>query len=111
MLRALLLDFDGVMADTENIHIAAWQRTFAELGWEMADEVCARAAEEDDRLFLASIFAERKIEGGDLDGWVRKKQELTIALLLDSPRLYPGVTELVRAVHGRPRLAGVTGTW
>ncbi len=27
--RAVLFDFDGVIADTENIHIAAWQRTLA----------------------------------------------------------------------------------
>ena len=40
-LRALLFDFDGVLADTENIHVAAWQRTFADLGWEVPDEVCA----------------------------------------------------------------------
>ena len=38
---ALLFDFDGVMADTENTHVAAWERTFADLGWEVADEVCA----------------------------------------------------------------------
>ena len=65
--RALLFDFDGVMADTENIHVAAWQRTFADLGWEVPDEVCARAAEQDDREFLAAIFAEKKIEGGDVE--------------------------------------------
>ncbi|MBV8266223.1 MAG: HAD family phosphatase, partial [Planctomycetaceae bacterium] len=41
--RAILFDFDGVIADTENIHIAAWQRTLAALGWEMSDESCARA--------------------------------------------------------------------
>ena len=43
-LCALLFDFDGVLADTENIHVAAWQRTFADLGWDVPDEVCARAA-------------------------------------------------------------------
>jgi beta-phosphoglucomutase len=110
-LRALLFDFDGVLADTENIHVAAWQRTFADLGWEEPDEVCARAAEEDDRSFLASIFAEREIVGGDVEGWLKRKQELTIAMLGDSPRLYPGVADLVRAVHGRLRLAVVSGTW
>jgi beta-phosphoglucomutase len=109
--RALLFDFDGVMADTENIHVAAWQRTLADLGWEVPDDVCARAAEQDDRDFLAAIFAEKKIEGGDVAGWVRRKQELTIAILHDSPRLYPGVAELVRALRGRLRLAVVSSTW
>jgi HAD superfamily hydrolase (TIGR01509 family) len=110
-LRALLFDFDGVLADTENVHVAAWQRTLADLGWEVPDEVCARAAEEDDRAFLADLFARRRIEDGDVEGWVRRKQALTIAMLNDSPRLYPGVADLVRTLQGRVRLAVVSGTW
>jgi beta-phosphoglucomutase len=111
-LRALLFDFDGVMADTENIHVAAWQRTFADLGWEVADDVCVRAAEEDDRTFLAGIFAARQIEDGDVDGWVKRKQELTIAMLAESPRLYPGVSNFVRAARRNGiRLVVVSGTW
>jgi HAD superfamily hydrolase (TIGR01509 family) len=110
-LQALLFDFDGVIADTENVHVAAWQRTFAALGWEVADDVCARAAEEDDRDFLASLFTERGIAGGDVAGWALRKQELAIALLTDSPRIYPGVAALAQAVRGRVALAVVTGTW
>jgi HAD superfamily hydrolase (TIGR01509 family) len=110
-LRALLFDFDGVLADTENIHVAAWQRTFADLGWDVADEICARAAEEDDRDFVASVFAARKVKEGNVIGWTFRKQELTIAMLRDSPRLYPGVAALVQALQGRLRLAVVSGTW
>jgi HAD superfamily hydrolase (TIGR01509 family) len=110
-LQALLLDFDGVIADTENIHIAAWQRTLAELGWEVPDAVCARATEEDDRDFLASLFESQRVAHGDVMGWVLRKQALAITMLRDSPRLYPGVAALVEAVRGRLRLAVVTGTW
>ncbi|MDR3638246.1 MAG: HAD family phosphatase [Isosphaeraceae bacterium] len=109
--HALLLDFDGVIADTENIHIAAWQRTFARLGWEMADEICARAVEVDDRSFFAEVLAQKKIEGGDVEGWVRWKQELTRSMLADAPRIYPGVEALVHAVRPLARLAVVTTTW
>jgi beta-phosphoglucomutase len=48
-LKAVLFDFDGVIADTDNHHIAAWQRTLAAMGWQVVDEVAARAAEIDDR--------------------------------------------------------------
>ena len=27
--QVVFFDFDGVIADTENIHVAAWQRTLA----------------------------------------------------------------------------------
>ena len=110
-LRAVLLDFDGVIADTENHHIAAWQRTLAALGWQVPDEVAARSADVDDREFLRDLLAAQQITDGDIDGWVRKKQALTISMLRDAPRVYPGVQELVRQLRGRVRLAVVAGTW
>jgi HAD superfamily hydrolase (TIGR01509 family) len=109
--RAVLFDFDGVIADTENIHVAAWERTFADLGWEVADAVCARAMDLDDRVFLAEIFAGRGIERGDVEGWVRRKQRLTVAMLADAPRVYPGVAELVARLRGTVRLGIVSTTW
>ena len=60
-LKAILLDFDGVIAETENHHIAAWQRTLSALGWQVSDEVAARSAEIDDREFLVELFAGRGI--------------------------------------------------
>jgi HAD superfamily hydrolase (TIGR01509 family) len=110
-LRAVLFDFDGVIADTENIHISAWERTFGLLGWKVPPEVCARAAEEDDRIFLADVFGQKGITGGDVEGWVRRKQALTVAMLADWPPLYPGLTNLVRELKDRVTLAVVTGTW
>ena len=109
--RAVLFDFDGVIADTENVHVAAWQRTFGLMGWHEPDESCVLAAELDDRAFVAQVFARRKIDGGDVEGWVARKQELTLRLLADSPKVYPGVSELVRRLEGRARLGIVTTTW
>ena len=83
--RAVLFDFDGVLADTENVHVAAWQRTFGLMGWLEADEACARAAEIDDRAFCAEVFARRKLEGGDVEGWSRRKQELAVRMLACMP--------------------------
>ena len=109
--KAILFDFDGVIADTGNHHIAAWQRTLAVMGWQIADEVAARSAEIDDREFLAELFAERGITEGKIDDWVRRKQLLTVQLLKDAPRLFPGVVDLVRELQGRVRLAVVSSTW
>ena len=109
--RAVLFDFGGVIADTENHHIAAWQRTLAAIGWEVPDEVCALAMEQDDRLFLAELFERQKVKGGDVEGWVRKKQALTRTLMADSPRIYPGVKALVERLRGKTALGVVTTTW
>ena len=105
-ILAVLFDFDGVIADTENVHVAAWERTFAAMGWDVPPEVCARAAEEDDRLFLQSVFAEAGIDDGDLAGWVARKQAATRTMLAAAPRLYPGVAELVAALVGRASGSG-----
>jgi HAD superfamily hydrolase (TIGR01509 family) len=109
--RAVFFDFDGVIADTENVHVAAWERTFGAMGWDVAPEVCARAAEVDDRAFLAELFARRAIPDGDVDGWVRRKQKLALEMLSDAPRLYAGVADLVARLRGRARLAVVSTTW
>jgi HAD superfamily hydrolase (TIGR01509 family) len=109
--RAVLFDFDGVIADTENVHVVAWERAFARMGIEVAPEICARAAEQDDRLFLGEVLRTREIADGDIEGWVRVKQEITRGILEGSPRLFPGVTRLVHALQPHARLAIVTTTW
>jgi HAD superfamily hydrolase (TIGR01509 family) len=109
--KAILFDFDGVIADTDNHHIAAWQRTLAVMGWQVAEEVAARSAEIDDRDFLAQLFTHRGITGANIDEWVRRKQALAVQLLKDGPRLFPGVVDLVHSLQGRARLAVVSGTW
>jgi HAD superfamily hydrolase (TIGR01509 family) len=102
---AVLLAFDGVLADTENYHVAAWQRTLARLGWEIPDEVAARAVEIDDYAFAAEVFARRAVVQADLDGWVERKRALTLEMARLSPRLFPGAAELVTSLAGRARLA------
>ena len=113
MLRplAVLFDFDGVIADTENVHIAAWERTFGLMGWDVPPEDCARAAEVDDRAFLSGVFLLKGIDDGDLDGWLARKQRMTLEMLSDYPRIYPGVRELVESLKGRARLGVVSTTW
>jgi HAD superfamily hydrolase (TIGR01509 family) len=110
--RAILFDFDGVIADTENHHVAAWQRTLAALGWLVPDEVARRAAEIDDRIFLRDLFLEKGIAeaDADIDGWIRRKQTLIKDMLRDSPRLNAGVASFVARITDHCRCAVVSGT-
>ena len=66
------------------------------MGWQVPDEVAARSAEIDDREFLAELFAKRGIVSDKIEDWVRRKQALTVRMLKDSPRLYPGVADLIQ---------------
>ena len=107
---AVLFDFDGVISDTENVHVAAMERTLALMGWEIDPDDSARAAEEDDAALLRELLAARGVVDADLNGWIARKQALTTELLHDSPRLYPGVACLVEAIRGQARLGIVTTT-
>ncbi len=110
--KAVFFDFDGVIADTENVHVAAWERTFEAMGLAVSPATCAQASEIDDRAFLAEIFDSEEITEGDIDGWCRRKQSLTAAMLAEAPRLFPGVSDLVRLLADRGlRLAVVSTTW
>jgi HAD superfamily hydrolase (TIGR01509 family) len=108
---AVLFDFDGVIADTENHHVAAWQRTLLAMGWQVPEEIAARATEIDDRLFLEEIFERNGVTDGDIEGWMRKKQALMVQMLQDACHIYPGVVELLHELRGHVRLAVVSGTW
>ena len=108
---AVLFDFDGVIADTENVHIAAWERTFGLMGWAVSPEDCALAAELDDRAFLRGLFDAKNVDNGDVEGWVARKQETTLAMLRDCPRVYPGARELATLMAREARLAIVSTTW
>jgi HAD superfamily hydrolase (TIGR01509 family) len=109
--RAILFDFDGVIADTENHHVAAWQRTLTFMGLQVSDDDAVRSAEVDDREFLTEMFTARDLPVDKVDDWVDRKRALTVELLRHAPRIYPGVAELVGALRGRARLAVVSGTW
>ena len=110
-LKAILLDFDGVIAEPTTITSPPGSGRSAVMGWQVADEVAARSAEIDDREFLGGAVRQRGIVSDKIDEWVRRKQVLTVQMLRDSPRLYPGVVELIRALQGRAKLAVVSGTW
>jgi beta-phosphoglucomutase-like phosphatase (HAD superfamily) len=109
--KAILIDFDGVVADLENYHVAAWQRTLGFMGLTIADEVAARGAEGDDRAFLTELFAAREIPTDKVDEWIERKRALAAELLRYAPRVFPGVVALAGALDERARLAAVSDTF
>jgi HAD superfamily hydrolase (TIGR01509 family) len=109
--RAVFFDFDGVLAETENAHVAGWQRSFERMGLSLGDAVCARAAEEDDQVFICSIAADKNWTECDINGLVAHKQRLTLAMLSVGTWLYPGARAVVSALAKTHRLGVVTGTW
>ena len=110
-LKAVLFDFDGVIAETENHHVAAWQRTLGAMGWQVPDEIAARAAEVNDREFLSDLFTLRGVPVDQVDEWVRRKQVLTVNCCRPRRASIRGWSSWSETLRGKVRLAVVSGTW
>jgi beta-phosphoglucomutase-like phosphatase (HAD superfamily) len=101
--RAILFDFDGVLADSERLHFLTFQEILAEVQQPLTtDEYFSRYVHCDDAGFMRNICADRNL------GWTTERQaKLTAEKGLRFRRkltaegaaiLYPGVPELIRQV-------------
>lgn len=98
-LQAVVLDFDGVIADTEPLHYRACRQVLAPLGitltWEeYADRYIGMA----DRDVLAQLSGRHDL-GLDADttnSLLARKAAVLRRVLAEAPPLFPGVAELMR---------------
>ena len=110
--RALIFDFDGVIADSEPVHLRALQRTLAEAGIVLTPEdYYAHYLGFDDH--DAIVEALRSATGAAAPTQVARLMDVKarhfLALLGEGPRLFPGVSTFVRAAAARVPLAIVSG--
>jgi HAD superfamily hydrolase (TIGR01509 family) len=111
-LHAIIFDFDGVVADSEPAHLAAFQRVLGEQGLFLgAEEYYADYLGYDDRgCFRAFLTArgqppsERAL--GDL---MARKAAAYLGHIKEHLVIFPGVRELVREAAARHRLAIASG--
>lgn len=105
-LRAVLFDFDGLLADTETIHSREWRRVLAEEGVhvseaEYADHWIRRGRGIED------FVRDRSLRQDPLALLERKKRRWLDAIA-ESLEPMPGAHALLDALHGRVPLGLVT---
>lgn len=113
-VNAILWDFDGVIARTENLHVAAWQRVVRHVEVKLPRQAFDNAAIEDDRDLIAKAFASLKIKlhSSQIRDWCAAKQAILVELLKTAPPIYPQVAETMRWLASEGlRQAVVTSTW
>jgi len=112
-VRALIFDFDGVLADTEGLHCAAFQAVAASVGLSLTEEqYLQRFLGLPDRACLAALceHARRPVTSCELDDLcMRKRAEF--ARRLPAAQLYAGVAATVRRLHARYLLAIASGAF
>ncbi|MCL4243662.1 MAG: HAD family phosphatase [Candidatus Dadabacteria bacterium] len=108
MLKAVIFDFDGVIANTEPLHLGAFQRTLAGEGVDLTEEdYYANYLAYDDRTLFVKLYEDR---GLDID-------DALLAALMDSKSLHydemiegniellPGAVDFIKSLTGKYRLA------
>ena len=112
-VRALIFDFDGVLADTEELHCAAFQAAAASVSITLVRaDYFQQYLGLPDRDCLAALCAHAgwRMAPAELEElFVRKRA--AFARLSQDAQLYPGVAETLRRLHADFTLAIASGAF
>ena len=111
-LQAIVLDFDGVIANSEPLHLTAFQQALAPEGIELSPtDYFARYLGYDDVGLFVALAKDRGLamSGADVTGLVTRKGERMQALLRSGTVLFPGATEFIREAAAAVPIAIASG--
>lgn len=112
MLRAIIFDFDGVIADTEELHLKAFQRTLKEEGIELTkEEYYEKYLALDDKGCFREVFSSkgRHITDEKIRELVEKKGLYYEEIMKEGVRFYDGVVDFIRDASRHFPLAIASG--
>lgn len=113
MIRALIFDLDGTLADSETLHFEAFRATLRPLGIELERaDYFARLIGYTDRDCFAVVLREhrRDPDAATLGRLAEAKAAAYQAMITDRDILFPGAADFVRRCAARFPLVIATGT-
>lgn len=113
MIRAIVFDLDGTLADTEALHLEAFRETLSPYGIELQrDDYFARLIGYNDHDCFATVMREHGAPADDaaIAGLIARKAAIYQAMISGRDVIYPGAAEFVRRCAERFPLIVVTGT-
>jgi len=111
-LQAIVFDFDGVIADSEPLHLRAFQRALAEEGSGLdRDEYFARYLGYDDVGMFQALARDRGLAMSErrITALVARKGEILQALLNGGEVLFPGAAAFIRSAAAAVPIAIASG--
>jgi HAD superfamily hydrolase (TIGR01509 family) len=111
-LQAIVFDFDGVIANSEPLHLTAFQRALAAEGIELSPaEYYARYLGYDDVGLFEALAKDRNtpMSREDVAALVVRKGERMQELLRSGSVLFPGATEFIREAAAAVPIAIASG--
>jgi HAD superfamily hydrolase (TIGR01509 family) len=113
MIRAIIFDFNGVIADDEAPHVACFCRSAAEAGLSLTiEEYYGTYLGMDERTCAAALLAQRDgaVSEALLQSIIERKAGLFHAYMAQHrPTLFPGIADFVAAAKDHYRLAIASG--
>lgn len=113
-LRAVIFDLDGVLVDSEPLHMASFQKALGDLGKGLSEDIYKdRYLSLDDRGAFRNFYQDQKLPLDDamLKSLIGRKSEMFDQLVESEGVLpFPAVPEFVMALTQRYPLAVATGS-
>jgi beta-phosphoglucomutase len=113
MIRAIIFDLDGTLADTEPLHFAAFKELLSTEGIELTEEEYYERliGYTDDDCFAAVLKEHgRKADQATIAELARRKAVRYQQMIADRDLLYPGAADFVHRCAARVPIAVATGT-
>ncbi|MET0168169.1 MAG: HAD family phosphatase [Vicinamibacterales bacterium] len=111
-LQAIVFDFDGVIADSEPLHLRAFQKTLQEQGLELSTrDYYTHYLGYDDKGLFEALARDRSVSmsDGQVASLVARKATALQELLRDERVLFPGAAEFIRAAADEVPIAIASG--
>ncbi len=111
-LKALIFDFDGIIANTEPLHFAGLRQTLIEIGIDLTeDEYYADYLGYDDRgCFIAALTANRRpLDPDTIARLMKRKAGAYLESVKHHQVIFPGIPEFVREAASAYPLAIASG--
>lgn len=108
MLKAIIFDFDGIIAHTEPLHLKAFQATLSNYGIVLTEgEYYEKYLAYDDKTFFLELLQDRKFKHGEQlrNEMMRVKSARYDKLISGNMELLPGAEEFIKTAGDRYPLA------
>ncbi len=100
MIRAVIFDMDGVLSDTERLHVQSEERQLSRLGIDPGVLAGGAYMGVSDREFFAAVFRENGVVA-DVEAAIAEKWKLMSECPDDAIAAVPGALALVERLHRR----------
>ena len=108
MIKAVIFDFDGVIADTEHVHYEAFKKVLNLNNYDLTEnEYYSNYLAYDDKTFFAKYYEHKYLDLDKefLNRLLINKSEAFDTLISNNIKIYPGVIDFIKHIASKYRIA------